>query len=135
MSVIWLREKLKESFLYSNVKILQQTLLLFAVAALIYILYKRLLTILTPANKLPQYPQIVGDVVMEDHKLTVVFKTPKSFQLKGSLHKSDGTWLQDMTVIDEMESVTLHTDISSIRDQPFTMEVVGEGFRFVRNFS
>lgn len=116
-------------------KILQQTLLLFAIAVLVYALYKRLLTILSPAKKLPQYPQIVADAVMEDHKLTVVFKTPKSFQLKGSLYSSDGTWLQDMTVIDHKESVTLHTDVSAIRDQPFTMEVVGEGFRFVRNFA
>ena len=135
MSVIWLREKLKESFLYSNVKILQQTLLLFAITALIYVLYKRLLTILSPANKLPKYPQIMGDVMMDYNTLTVVFKTPKSFQLNGSLHRADGTFMQQMELIDQNETVTLMADISAIRNQPFTLEVVGEGFRFVKEFS
>lgn len=135
LSVIWLQEKLKESYHYScNVKILQQTLLLFAVAVLVYALYKRLLTILSPTRKLRPYPQIIGEPKIENHTITVVFKSPKSFQLNGSLHRSDGTWMQSMQVIDKPDGVTLMADISAIADKPFTLEVVGEGFRFVRSF-
>lgn len=136
MSVISRLEKSKESFHYScNVKILQQTLLLFAVAALIYALYKRLLTILSPARKMPPYPEMKGEPELNDKRLSVLFIIPKSFVIQGRLQNEDGSLkcAMDIETISETE-IKLNADITPLQNQPYIMEVVGEGFRFVRNF-
>ena len=116
-------------------KILQQTLLLFAVAALVYALYKRLLVILSPGLKTRPYPQLSDEPRIENGKLNVTFKTPPSYVIQGKIHKEDGSLLEDMQVITIGENeIQLTADISATGDHPFYMEISGKDFRFVRNF-
>lgn len=84
---------------------------------------------------MPAYPSIKEIPVINNGRLTVTLTCPKSYSIQGSILNPDGSLANSMEIITLGETeIQLTAEVTPWLHQPFSMEITGEGFRYVKNF-